>query len=920
MPKTTRSSSSSSTSGAGPSPAGGSTFGTTVIVKTGKEKDVVTAFMIIAAYLIWIIDTSPFGWLGKSYKGFIFDPSILTKINWIGITTSGIVSVFLVYDILMSLKRRESTSYIFEMMVLFFINGSTMLAYYYAAFTNPIYNFIALGIFAAIAVYLIHRHGLAAVHSSELVTYYIMVLTYSFFWTLWNWTSNIKAIIHVFFITYFMLFYLRKQEGVNANVLYMFTAFFLLADFFGYSYDLNYLVSSFKISFPIIVLLTSFYCAFFTESKFAQINAFVWTGILLFFIFAPAPAYGADVGVDVQERQGSNTWDSIVSPFIKAWEALTNKATGQLDVATGGLYSSQVEKNQYAPLGVYFDKVRAAQLRFYTDEQVTIWSTIRSKTLSDPVFIDFTCFRWINNVRVEAQKNDPNPDVKDTVVPKDKFIVFTLEDKDIECSFNQKKVVKLPDGTNTVTLSATYNFATSAYQKVYFIDKDRQRSMVRQNLDPFKEFGIKDTAPKTIFTNGPVDIAIGVTQYLIPVENDPIIKPSLNIVFKNRDKITDQQGKPFGQWKGNIKAIKELVVLLPKEIELKTEECKPIRFKDYGPADCSKSCEDFVSSPCKKACSGSGDQTKCEKGCDEAFDKCNSECEIIFTDDTGSSKYVGYQVDIDELNRQIKDQFKDIDRYKEFGCRIYPKPEILENSPITTKFIRVRARYDYLLESSHAITVVKSQTIPEDQVPIPDFYNKLRPEQYSGVYLNPANAKEIEYSPIVLKKAQEHNIDYFLVKSFIQVENAQWSEAAKGDGISKPISYGLMQIQEGTGKNCPGDWKTKAEDNINCGIIVLKDKYSLFKHDKCSSNGECPHPFKGNLCTSRQCSSSCNNNVCTYEFTGGTTSSKYYSGWEAAIRAYNGWGTGGDNSYVEKVTNNYKTLKNKITTIQPATP
>ena len=67
----------------------GMTFNPQIIVQTGKEKDVMTVVMILAAYIIWIIDMANF--LGKPYKGFIFDPSILTRINWIGVATSGIV-------------------------------------------------------------------------------------------------------------------------------------------------------------------------------------------------------------------------------------------------------------------------------------------------------------------------------------------------------------------------------------------------------------------------------------------------------------------------------------------------------------------------------------------------------------------------------------------------------------------------------------------------------------------------------------------------------------------------------------------------------------------------------------------------------------------------------------------------------------
>ncbi|MEK6967627.1 MAG: hypothetical protein AABX51_03290, partial [Nanoarchaeota archaeon] len=212
----------------------------------------------------------------------------------------------------------------------------------------------------------------------------------------------------------------------------------------------------------------------------------------------------------------------------------------QLVFATGGLYRSQVELNQYAPLGVFFKNIRAAQPKFYDDEPVTIWATISARTLSDPVNVNFKCYR--------KRGSDTIEEVQNNVMQPSTFNVSTYEERDVECNFQQSKDLKKFDvgSSNQVTLSLTYNFETSAYQKMYFIDRDRLRALTRENIDPLKQYGITDlssstslddttSGPAAVYTNGPVEVATQV-QKLVPVEKEPTTSASvlLGILLKNR--------------------------------------------------------------------------------------------------------------------------------------------------------------------------------------------------------------------------------------------------------------------------------------------------------------------------------------------------------------------------------------------------
>lgn len=819
----------------------------TVNVNLGREKDWATIIFILTAYFIWLIDLSPGGIFGKPYKGFIFDAIVLTKVNWIGVGTSLIVTLFLLADVFMSLKKRgedESFRYVIEMGLIALINGSTLAAYYWQAFTNPVLNisFLAVGIFTI--GYLLYKKGLASVHGADLITYWTMVLTYSFFWTIWNWSSNYKAIIHMAFITLFMLLYLRKKEDINLNKLYLFTAIFLILDFYAYSYDLT--IPFTKLSFPILVILTSFYCVFFTKSTFALINGILWSLAFVLLWVLPSPAYAQEIGVDFQERQSGGFINELIDPLAKAWEAFNLKITGRLDVATGGLYSAQVEKNQFEPLGVFLDKVRAAQPKFYPDEPVTIWSSIKSRTLSDPVVVRFNCFRYGKDNSRIGIRDDKIGSVnlnEGKLIPDRPFTVFTLEEKDVECTFNKDK---FQPGTNPVTISAQYNFVTSAYQEVRFIDRARYQAMIKENLDSLKEFGITDKNPKTIYTNGPVEIK-EIIQNPIPVDLESQVLPNLGVTLTNRDKIMDKQGKTVGQWQGKILNIEELAIVVPKGIKIEGAGCNPVPFTDYKKEDCLNSCRKTCTETCEEYDKDKQKDVKdrCLTNCadkgpkSEITRKCDNECNILFKDEEGLTDYSGYQLDTQFIKKlpveRRKTVYEDIGRFTQFGCRLTLTPDVLEEGVgITRKYIRVRAKYNYLLENTYSVSVEAIPTPTElDYEPFEDApeYPKFKRPQTDFIpsnidldgYFRSKNSELAGIGQCLRDTEKEKNVPILVILSIANLESdksgGQWSTLS---GLAQ-VNYNLFGIKCSTNyinnictftdkRECCKGWsKTKAD-------------------------------------------------------------------------------------------------------------
>ena len=309
-------------------------------------------------------------------------------------------------------------------------------------------------------------------------------------------------------------------------------------------------------------------------------------------------------------------------------------------------------------------------------------------------------------------------DNEGSIEPKRPFTVFTLEEKDVECTFNPDlKNPKFQPGANPITISAQYNFVTSAYQEVRFIDRGRYQAMIKENLDPLQEFGITDKNPKTIYTNGPVDIK-EIIQNPVTVDLSSSVLPNLGIKLENRDKITDKQGRTVGQWQGKILNIDELAIVVPKGIKIAGAGCTPAPFIDFKKEDCLNSCRKTCTDTCEEYDKDKQKDVKdkCLANCLDTSAqsvvtrKCNDECDILFKDEEGLTEYSGYQLDTKFIKNlpeeRRKSVYEDIGRFTQFGCRLVLNNDILEEgSSITRKYIRVRAKYNYLLESTYSVPI-----------------------------------------------------------------------------------------------------------------------------------------------------------------------------------------------------------------------
>lgn len=236
----------------------------------------------------------------------------------------------------------------------------------------------------------------------------------------------------------------------------------------------------------------------------------------------------------------------------------------------------------------------------------------------------------------------------DNITPSRKFNISSYEQQLLECKFNKETVLnKVKNGAKNVRFNANYNFETMSYLKTYFMDTERMRSMRRQNLNPLDEFGITDKYPIAIFTNGPLKIGMETLRELpIGVPSDLVSQRevvTIGVTLENR-------------WKGRITKINSLEIQLPDSLDI--------------------------------------------NHCDHPFTAAKK------AEEAGYNKY---ELDFTKLDARKKAKLENITTYQTFRCWIDVKDRtsLLGKDPISTKYIRLTADYDYQSYETTTIYIKK---------------------------------------------------------------------------------------------------------------------------------------------------------------------------------------------------------------------
>lgn len=737
------------------------------------------------------------------------------------------------------------------------------------------------------------------------------------------------VILIIFYLFFFRNQYQSEQgpDNFSPNIIF---SILLFIDYFGFGILAEY-VNNPAISNRLIIPIWFYYALIYSHNRSQSwVSKFLIIIVVLMNVFYFAGGieqmrnYQSSLTPE-QKQEGVNFiqkgWQGIKGTYTKIMEDFQRDLDAQMEYATGGYYKGKVEKNNQGNLGVFIEDMKLSQSRYYSTKDVIVFGTIKAKSLKGRVYAKITC-----------SKKGFAPTSHIETVPDKYFTIYNLETKDFECRIKPghlisgtfttpsfygifKSISLNAIGIHTLNVNVEFPFETLAYLPSYFMDAQRKRSMVREGLDPFAEFDIEDRNPTAVYTDGPVSIGMEVSSPIIEIEEGSLTQPRLGITFENR----------LG-WDGKIKGITSIVILTPPEITIPGDGCT-VDFNDYTLEDCKKDCVSNNDYYCKNICKNRNLRVDpdpaidCEADCKPELIACENDCEILFRGED-SNQYNAYIFDnvYNIVSRAINPgtsiyYFKDIERFRSVSCRLNVKREVLGTGPITIKNFRAKVSYMYSLGKdidveieAEPVEVIEGLTkSASSKVDIADPSSKLM--------VRLGTMPEYEIDPRIVMAIAIHESRYThcckpgtggppgvpgyrtCVKddSRIECDETEVYTGAHGE-------IGMMQIMPSTAKDlCTDDdgnpFGTVAEakkyllnrdNNIKCAIQVLKSHYGKWGKD-----GYTGTKYAG-----------CKTSI-------GKPFSEYRE-WDAALRAYNGWGCpDGDADYVEKIKANILKISTK---------
>ncbi len=226
---------------------------------------------------------------------------------------------------------------------------------------------------------------------------------------------------------------------------------------------------------------------------------------------------------------------------VNLW--FSNWVTGQ----TRDIYAGNVDQNSRKDIGVYFQRVQAADPEYLEGDKVAVFADLKVQTLNNPIVISPKC--WADK--------DRRDELQGVAVPH-KITVDSYDIPSFDCKFSS-----LDAGGRTITMSAMFDFETMAYLKSYFMDEDKLRSIIREGKDPLDFYKVIDKQPIATYTNGPVALGMEIRSSL-PVG----LKPG------------ETEKLPFGisltnRWDGKIQSVSNVRFEVPDgfEVENLAEDC-----------------------------------------------------------------------------------------------------------------------------------------------------------------------------------------------------------------------------------------------------------------------------------------------------------------------------------------------------------
>lgn len=274
-----------------------------------------------------------------------------------------------------------------------------------------------------------------------------------------------------------------------------------------------------------------------------------WVIFLTMSYMPQVQTYASNQGYDLPTVSPGIVWRYTVTTFtraaVSAYQAVfitapaivTKEVARTIAIASGDYYTGTVDKNADKKVGVYVLPLKPTQPEFNEGDTIDVYTTVAAETILQPILIHLTC--TAEPGKIKATEIRPEPD----------FTVTTSATKQVDCFFKGLSAKQY-----AAKLTADFNFATRAYQKVYFMDEERLNEYRRRGVDPLENF--PDKKPSTVNTPGP--LIIGMTESF---EKQPVgitqgkWGPTIGVTLDN-------------VWAGQMKQLTNIIFYTPKGMEV----------------------------------------------------------------------------------------------------------------------------------------------------------------------------------------------------------------------------------------------------------------------------------------------------------------------------------------------------------------
>ncbi len=238
--------------------------------------------------------------------------------------------------------------------------------------------------------------------------------------------------------------------------------------------------------------------------------------------------------------------------------------------AYGDLYTGKVEQQTKKELGVFLGGVQALQNSYAVGRPVGVFTTLRAETIEKPINISLrcSCCSGDSTDAIVCSAVDKGSCV---ISPKSEFTVTSHEQRQIDCKFPAGTLAKA--GVQTITMTAQFTFPTLAYVRTYFMDSDRIQSLRAQGIDPLYNYGIRETDPQAVYTSGPVNIGMGVSESPQPL--------AIDVTDAQKDLTLSMT--IANTWNGRIVRVTSLDLIVPEGFEITDVNSFDYDFKECAP-------------------------------------------------------------------------------------------------------------------------------------------------------------------------------------------------------------------------------------------------------------------------------------------------------------------------------------------------